>query len=333
MNFSIKEISFSELQRILPVTTGAQDLQRLLIAPGVHLTSKRKLTTPTAVLFDDKKLEDFRAREEQKEAEFNKQPAAVEEKFEQEQPEDDEAVTEIRNKILEASLAFVDSAGWTRQAIVKGAEQAGFPGTVHGMFPKGGIELINYFYLKSNQELVEQMREKVGENSEKVGDPKEFVCWAIRQRLAMLHPHIKTWPQALAMMTLPPNVPTSLANMLTLVDDICYYSGDRSVDVSESKDFFCHKKLIEEITFLQFNWYARRIGLATIYKATELYILQDSSPENDSTWKFLERRISDAGVVHDVLVQSEDATKHLQSAVSSVFSTARNILGLNFDRR
>jgi ubiquinone biosynthesis protein COQ9 len=83
----------------------------------------------------------------------------------------------------------------------------------------------------------------------------------------------------------------------------------------------------------QFNWYARRIGLATIYKATELYMLQDSSPGFESTWKFLERRIADAGIVHDVLVQGEEATQHLTQAVSSAFSTARNILGLNFDRR
>lgn len=196
------------------------------------------------VLLGDKKLEDFRAREEEKEAEFNKQPAVVKQK--DEQTEDDEAVTEMRNKILEASLAFVDSSGWTRQAIVKGAEQAGFPGTVHGMFPRGGIELINYYYLKCNSELVEKMKEQVGENSKKVGDPKQFVCWALQQRLQMLDPYIKSWPQALGMMTLPPNVPTSLANMLTLVDDICYYSGDRSVDVSLN---FCIEDFISTFYF------------------------------------------------------------------------------------
>lgn len=196
----------------------------------------RQLTVPSMVL-NDKKLEDFRAREEDKEAEFNKQPIVSQQKEEYEQPEDDEAVKEVKKKILEASLAFVESQGWTRQAIVKGAEQAGYPGTVHGMFPKGGIELINFYYLKSNQDLVAQMLHRVGEKSENVGDPKEFVCWALKQRLTMLSPLIKTWPQALAIMTLPPNVPTSLANMLTLVDDICYYSGDRSVDVSFSTYF------------------------------------------------------------------------------------------------
>ncbi|CRK88347.1 CLUMA_CG002125, isoform A [Clunio marinus] len=279
-----------------------------------HKICSRLLSVPSLVLYaEQKNLDDFRAREEQKEAEFNKQPIENEnEKENEEKTEDDEEVMEIKNKILEASLAFVTANGWTRQAIVKGAEQAGYPGTVHGMFPSGGIELINFYYLKCNKDLVVQMREKVGEKSEKVGDPKEFVCWALKERLLMLDPYIKTWPQALAMMSLPPNVPTSLANMLTLVDDICYYSGDRSID---------------------FNWYARRIGLATIYKATELYMLQDSSPQYESTWKFLQRRIADASLVHDVLIQSEGATQHLTQAVTSAFTTARNILGLNFERR
>jgi ubiquinone biosynthesis protein COQ9 len=211
----------------------ASNSQKVLNVPKSTLLSHARQLSASTVLYDEKKkLDDFRAREEEKEAEFNKQPIVTEEKVEQEQPEDDEAVTEIRIKILDSSLAFVESTGWTRATIVKGAEQAGFPGTVHGMFPRGGIELIDYYYLKSNKELIEEMKERVGESSEKVADPKEFVCWALKQRLEKLEPHIKAWPQALAMMTLPPNVPTSLAHMLTLVDDICYYSGDRSVDVS-----------------------------------------------------------------------------------------------------
>lgn len=102
------------------------------------------------------------------------------------------------------------------------------------MFSDGGIELINFYYLKCNNDLIEIMREKAGDKSERIENPKEFVTWAIQQRLIMIQPYIKQWPQALAMMTLPQNVPKSLANMLTLVDDICYFSGDRSVDVSET---------------------------------------------------------------------------------------------------
>lgn len=61
--------------------------------------------------------------------------------------------------------------------------------------------------------------------------PEQQVRDAVETRLRMVIPYKKTWPQAIAIMTLPPHVPTALANLLTLVDDICYYAGDRSVDV------------------------------------------------------------------------------------------------------
>lgn len=38
----------------------------------------------------------------------------------------------------------------------------------------------------------------------------------------------------MAIQTLPNNVPNCLATLLSLVDDICYHTGDRSVDVSNS---------------------------------------------------------------------------------------------------
>lgn len=176
-------------------------------------------------------IEDFRAREEKKEEEFNKiEPAAAQEDAVEEEPEDP-AVVDVKLKILDAALTFVPTHGWKKESIIKGAEQVGYPGTIAGLFPRGGIELIRHYYLKCNKELIDKMKEKVGDK-EKVENPKEFVTWAIKERLLMMDPYIKQWPQALAIMTLPPNVPTSIANQLTLVDDICYYSGDRSVDVS-----------------------------------------------------------------------------------------------------
>lgn len=50
-------------------------------------------------------------------------------------------------------------------------------------------------------------------------------------RLQMLIPYINKWPQAIAIMSSPPNVPVALANLLALSDDICYYAGDQSTDV------------------------------------------------------------------------------------------------------
>lgn len=77
--------------------------------------------------------------------------------------------------------------------------------------------------------------------------------------------------------------------------------------------------------FFQINWYARRIGIAGIYKATELYFVQDSSADYEATWKFLERRIEDASVVHNVMMQTDDLLKNLQNATSSGFATVSSL--------
>uniref|UniRef100_A0A2K6EEN7 Ubiquinone biosynthesis protein n=1 Tax=Propithecus coquereli TaxID=379532 RepID=A0A2K6EEN7_PROCO len=44
----------------------------------------------------------------------------------------------------------------------------------------------------------------------------------------------------------------------------------------------------------QFNWYTRRAVLAGIYNTTELVMTQDSSPDFEDTWRFLENRVNDA---------------------------------------
>ncbi|XP_046659487.1 ubiquinone biosynthesis protein COQ9, mitochondrial-like isoform X2 [Homalodisca vitripennis] len=214
----------------------------------------------------------------------------------------------IKQKILQASLPFVIQYGWSKNAISAGASTLGYPGVIHGMFPQGGADLVNHFYATCNQELATQLK-LAAESTDKTStkEPQVFVRDAVETRLRMITPYLAQWPQALALMTLPPNVPTALANLLTLVDDICYYAGDRSVDL---------------------NWYSRRVALAAIYKMTELYMLQDSSEGHVATWEFLTRRVDEAAQLHSVLLQSETGVAFAQELASATFTTARNILGL-----
>lgn len=260
---------------------------------------------------------EFRAREELKEqqqlAEQQQQGPAQSSSTaggaNQPEPEDPQ-VAAVKDRILEASLAFVPSHGWSRQSLAKGAESVNYPTVTSGLFPRGGIEIVQFFHKQCNEQLVDYMKQEVGATAP--ADPAAFAQKAIEVRLRMLIPYMKQWPQAMALMTLPQNVTIALSNVLTISDNICYYAGDKSVD---------------------FNWYTRRIGLAGIYKMTELYMLQDTSPDYAKTWTFLEHRIKEGSKMDSLLLKSEDATAQLQSAVSSVFSTARNILGMGFERR
>lgn len=112
---------------------------------------------------------------------------------------------------------------------------------IHGLFPNRGADLVQHFYLTCNTELNKILKEQIRDSQENAAKEKKgmelHVLNAVETRLRMVIPYKKTWPQALALMSLPPNVPKSLANLLTLVDDICYYAGDRSVDVRIMKIF------------------------------------------------------------------------------------------------
>ncbi|XP_055838685.1 ubiquinone biosynthesis protein COQ9, mitochondrial [Episyrphus balteatus] len=257
-------------------------------------------------------LDEFRAQEEKREKEFNKQQNETP-PDEKEQEDARKAKTDgVRIKILDAALKHVPIEGWSRQAIVLGAQEAGYPSEVHGMFPSGGYELVSHFVAKCNNALLKHMQAETNNGQKEVADPLDFLIRSVKFRLQMIEPYKSHWPQAMALIALPPNVPTSLAQVLTMVDDMCYYSGDRSVD---------------------FGWYTRRVGLATIFKMVEVFMLQDKSPEHQETWTFLKNRMEEAAQIQMVLSQTGDMTHNFQRSFNSAFVTARNILGLNYNRR
>jgi hypothetical protein len=68
---------------------------------------------------------------------------------------------DIKDKILAASLPFVVELGWSRKALGAGAQAAGYPGVTHGLFPRGGADLVHYFQRTSNLQLVEVLKEVV----------------------------------------------------------------------------------------------------------------------------------------------------------------------------
>ncbi|KAL1517725.1 hypothetical protein ABEB36_001456 [Hypothenemus hampei] len=209
---------------------------------------------------------------------------------------------DIREKILAASLPYVLELGWSKECLSKGAQSVGYPGIAHGMFTKGAGDLVHYFNTSSNLKLVEFLKQLHNKHTEVQITPGEFVELAIQERLKMLVPYVHKWPQAIAIMSLPPNVPNALAALLTMVDDICYYAGDRSVD---------------------FNWYMRRLGVAGVYKATELYLIQDKSPEQKASWEFLKKRVEEAVQLHEILVKSDIASQGAKDVAKSAFSTVR----------
>ncbi|NXP44336.1 COQ9 protein, partial [Heliornis fulica] len=190
--------------------------------------------------------------------------------------EDYESEEQLQHRILTAALEFVPEHGWTAEAIAEGAKTLGLSVAAAGMFHSDGSELVLHFVSHCNTKLAEllEKEQKLVQLGEAEKKPTEqFLRDAVEARLRMLIPYIEKWPQALSILLLPHNIPSSLSLLTSMIDDIWHYAGDQSTD---------------------FNWYTRRAVLTGIYNTSELVMMQDSSPDFEDTWRFLENRVADA---------------------------------------
>lgn len=247
LNILLKQITIPGFRPLIrPVTVNQLQIINVrnnfrlltsMTAPCFSKTTSHNANEPNQQQKTKETFDDFRAREEQKEKKFEAQYAAESDKSSEQQKinAEDEKLASVQTRILEAAMQHVGTLGWSKQALSQGAEAVGYQGIAHGMFPRGGAELIDYFNAQCNKKLIEFMEDLVASHSsekEKPEPPPKFVFKAIQHRLQLVAPFKSQWAQALAVMTMPPNVPTALSNLLTMVDDVCYYAGDRSVDVS-----------------------------------------------------------------------------------------------------
>ncbi|KAG7468481.1 hypothetical protein MATL_G00143200 [Megalops atlanticus] len=228
-----------------------------------------------------------------------------------EESEDYETEEQLQARILTAALEFVPQHGWSVEAISAAAETLGLSSASAGMFTNGAGDLVLHFIAHCNAQLTEKLAEQ--HNQVQLGQAEkkttsEFLRDAVEIRLRMLIPYIDTWPQAMSILLLPHNIPDSLKHLSTMVDDIWYYAGDRSTDL---------------------NWYTRRAALTGIYNTTELVMLQDSSPDFQDTWAFLDNRIKDIVNMANTAKQAQATGEAVVQGLMGAAVTLKNLTGMN----
>ncbi|XP_021174638.2 ubiquinone biosynthesis protein COQ9, mitochondrial isoform X1 [Fundulus heteroclitus] len=265
-----------------------------------------------------------------------------------EQDEEYETEEQLQAQILAAALEFVPLHGWSMEAIAAGAESLGLSSASTGMFPNGSGDLVLHFISQCNSKLTEILAEQ--HNQVQLGQAErkktaDFLRDAVETRLRMCIPYIETWPQALSILLLPHNIPDSLKHLSTMVDDIWYYAGDRSTDVSGSSHprspfssahtflspFHHHPHNIRPATS-QMNWYTKRAVLTGLYNTTELVMLQDSSPDFKDTWAFLDNRIQDVVNMATTAKQMQSTGEAVAQGLMGAAVTLKNLTGLNQKR-
>lgn len=228
-----------------------------------------------------------------------------------EQGEEYETEEQLQARILTAALEFVPMHGWSMEAIAAGAETLGLSSASTGMFNNGAGDLVLHFIAQCNSQLTEILAEQHKQVQLGQAEPKktaDFLRDAVETRLRMYIPYIESWPQAMSILLLPHNIPDSLKHLSTLVDDIWYYAGDRSTDM---------------------NWYTKRAALTGIYNTTELVMVQDSSPDFQDTWNFLDNRIQDVVNMATTAKQVQSTGEAVVQGLMGAALTLKNLTGVN----
>ena len=180
---------------------------------------------------------------------------------------------EADRTILSSALAYVPAYGFTQGALTFGARDAGYLEVSTNLFPKGTFDLVMYYLVTQRLGL----KDRIQFPDEKIGVGRRVRSLILERLRANADAGIVArWQEALAIMSLAGNIPSSLRELGALSDEIWFLAGDTSVDSS---------------------WYTKRASLAATYAATEVFQTTDQSTDYKDTEQFLDRRLEELRTV------------------------------------
>lgn len=209
-----------------------------------------------------------------------------------------------RAAILDAALTHVPALGWTQSVLDRAIADTGTDAPLaQRAYPKGPIGLIEAFHARADAAMeAELSRHDLG--AMKIRDR---IALAVRVRLQALEPHRAAAKRAMAVQSLPANLPGSLASLYRTADSIWYAIGDTSAD---------------------FSFYTKRTLVAGIIVTTTLVWLSDETEGFAATSDFLERRISDVLRIGKTRAKLESVAASISATLSANLSASLRPGGL-----
>jgi ubiquinone biosynthesis protein COQ9 len=174
-------------------------------------------------------------------------------------------IWQLRDEIVDASLAHIPFDGWTMAALNRGATDIGLPASdAARAFPAGVIDAIEHHSRLADRRMFDALTDL------DTLPIRVRIATAVRTRLEQNAPHREAVRRACTMLALPTNAPMAARCLYRTVDAIWRAAGDTATD---------------------WNFYSKRALLAGVYSTTLIYWLDDRSEDLQETWAFLDRRI------------------------------------------
>ncbi len=182
---------------------------------------------------------------------------------------EEDHLSETRERLLDSALPHVAFDGWGETALRAAiAESGSDEGLARLAFPRGGIDMALAFHRRGDRALAAEVA-ATGIGAMRIRDR---VAHCVRRRIELVAGYREAVRRGAALLALPIYAPEGAKAIWETADTIWNACGDDATD---------------------YNWYTKRMILASVYSATLLYWLGDSSPGAERSWQFLDRRIGD----------------------------------------
>jgi ubiquinone biosynthesis protein COQ9 len=182
---------------------------------------------------------------------------------------ENEHIYEARERVIEAALPHVVFDGWSRATLDAAIAESGVDaGLARLAFPRGGIDMALAFHRRADRALADELA-AADLTSLRIRDR---IIHCVRRRIELVADHREAVRRGVTLLALPLNAPEGARAIWETADIIWNACGDTATD---------------------YNWYTKRMILGSVYSATVLYWLGDTSPDFANTRAFLDRRIED----------------------------------------
>ncbi|MCB6177774.1 COQ9 family protein [Rhodobacter sp. Har01] len=172
---------------------------------------------------------------------------------------------ERKERILDAALVHVPFDGWSEGTLRAAAADSDTPlALARALYPRGGVDLALAYHARGDREMIRAL----AASDLLAMRFRDRVAHAVRLRLAAADRELVR--RGSTLFSLPIYAADGARAIWGTADAIWTALGDTSEDLA---------------------WYTKRASLSAVYGATVLFWLGDDSPDHQTTWDFLDRRI------------------------------------------
>jgi ubiquinone biosynthesis protein COQ9 len=172
----------------------------------------------------------------------------------------------VISRVLDAAMMHVPFDGWSEAAFRAAVADAEVdPALARALLPRGAVDLALAYHRRGDAAMVARLQ------AEALGSlrMRDRIAAAVRFRLEAAEDK-EAVRRGATLFALPMHAADGARAIWGTADLIWTTLGDTSDDI---------------------NWYTKRSILSGVYSSTVLYWLGDTSPADQATWEFLDRRI------------------------------------------